>query len=337
MFDDKSPLSTAEIGMLWLTYMEKTMILRITEYFLEKADDQEARNILGMCWQEVNYYTDLIKKLFEQQGVAIPIGFTEQDVNLEAPKLFDNGFDIMLLRVLKEMSMGLYTISMNMAYHVDVMTIFEGLNVVTQKIYKLATLYLLRKGILTLPPKGTMPKTTEYIKSKEYLAGLNPFSQKRALNDIELGILHHGIEANNVGFQLMTGFAQCAQDKEVKQYCVKGMELSKKQIQTFEEILLKSNVHFSAASGSTVTTSTVPPFSDKLVMHCIAFLNGFAIVGMSFGTFFSLRNDITMQSTLIAKDVFFYGEEGIRLMIKKGWFEEPPQMEDRAQIITNNQ
>ncbi|TDK55331.1 hypothetical protein E2K98_28605 [Bacillus salipaludis] len=27
MLDDKSPLSASEIGMLWLTYMEKTMIL----------------------------------------------------------------------------------------------------------------------------------------------------------------------------------------------------------------------------------------------------------------------------------------------------------------------
>ena len=335
MLDEKDPLSSSEIGTLWLTYMEKTMILRISEYFMEKTEDQEARNILGMCWQEVSHYTKLMKKLFEQQGIVVPVGFTKQDVNLEAPKLYDNGFDIMLLRVLKEMSMGLYTISMNMSYRIDVMTIYEGLTVATQKLYKLATLYLLRKGILTLPPKVTMPKTTEFIKSKEYLAGLNPFNQKRPLNLIELGILHHGIESNNVGFQLMMGFAQSAQDKEVKEYCIKGMKLAKKQIQTFEEMLLKTNVHFSAASGSTVTTSTIPPFSDKLLMHCIAFLNGFAIVGMSFGTFFSLRKDITLQSTLIAKDVFFYGQEGINLMIKKGWFEEPPQMEDRSQIILN--
>lgn len=233
--------------------------------------------------------------------------------------------------------MGLYTISTNMAYHVDVMTIFEGLNVVTIKIYKLVTLYLLRKGILTLPPKVTMPNTTEIIKSKEYLEGLNPFSQKRPFNCIEMGILHQGIESNNVGLQLMTGFAQCARDKEVKKYCVKGMDLAKKQIQTFEKLLIKANVHFSATSGSTVTTSKVPPFSDKLIMNLIGFLNGFAIVGMSFGTFFSFRRDLTMQSTLIAKDVFLYGEEGINIMIKNGWIEEPPQMEDRTQIINNNQ
>ncbi|MGV3463964.1 MAG: DUF3231 family protein [Heyndrickxia sp.] len=38
----------------------------------------------------------------------------------------------------------------------------------------------------------------------------------------------------------------------------------------------------------------------------------------------------------MAKDVFFYGREGMKLKIKKGWFEEPPQMEDRPNLIKRN-
>lgn len=216
------------------------------------------------------------------------------------------------------------------------MQIYEGLTSVTQKIYKLSTLYLLERGILTLPPKVTMPKTNEFIENKRYMQGFNPFNKKRSLNDIELGILHHGIETNNIGLQLITGFAQSAKNKDVKQYFVKGMEVCKKQIKVFEDILLESNVQFSATSGSTVTTSTIAPFSDRLMLHCIHLLNGFGLVGGSFGTFFSLRNDISMKLALLAKDVYFYGQEGIEIKIKHGWFEEPPQMEDRDQIIKGN-
>ncbi len=208
------------------------------------------------------------------------------------------------------------------------MEVYEGLTSVTQKIYKVATLYLLEKGILALPPKVTMPKTTEYIESNSYMK-----NKKRALNDLEIGILHNGVETNNIGLQLITGFAQCAQNKEVKKYFVKGKDLAMKQIKIMEEILLESDVQFSATSGSTVTTSTVAPFSDKLMMHCVYLLNGFGLVGNSFGYFFSLRNDISMKTTLIAKDVYFYGQEGIKIKIKNGWFEELPQMEDRTQII----
>ncbi len=307
--------------------------MRMLEYFIEKSDDQQARNITGGLWQELNFFVLQMEEIFIDQKMVKPVGFTKEDVNLEAPKLYDNGFDIMFVRVLKEVSMGMYTINMNMAYNDKIMQIYEGLTSVTQKIYKLSTLYLLEKGILTLPPKVTMPKTNEFIKSKSYLNGFNPFNEKRALNDIELGFLHHGIETNNIGLQLITGFAQCAENKDVKKYFVKGMELCKKQIKAFEDILLESNVQFSATSGSTVTNSTVAPFSDKLMMHCVYLLNGFGLVGNSFGTFFSLRNDISMKTTLLAKDVYFYGQEGAEIKIKHGWFEEPPQMEDRAQII----
>jgi Protein of unknown function (DUF3231) len=321
------------VGTLWITYNEKTLIMRMLEYFMEKSDDQQAKNILGGLWQELNFYVLQMEEIFKDQGMAKPAGYTNEDVNLEAPKLYDNGFDIMFVRILKEVSMGMYTINMNMSYNDKIMQIYEGLTVVTQKIYKLSTLYLLEKGILTLPPKVTMPKTTEFIKSKSYMNGFNLFGDKRALNDLELGILHHGIETNNIGLQLITGFAQCAQNKEVKQYFVKGKELAKKQIKVMQEILLESDVQFAATSGSTVTTSTVAPFSDKLMMHCVYLLNGFGLVGSSFGTFFSLRNDIAMKATLLAKDIYFYGEEGIKIKIKNGWFEEPPQMEDRSQII----
>ena len=330
-----NPISSSEVGTLWLTYQEKTLIMRILEYFMKKADDDEARNILGGLWQELNYYVIEIEKIFKKQGIVIPIGFNKEDVNLEAPKLYDNGFDVMIVRILKEVSMGMYTINMNMAYNDDVIRIYEGLTTVTHKIYKLATQNLLKKGILALPPKVTMPRTTEFIKSKKYMSGFNPFNSKRALNDIELGFLHHGIEANNIGMQLITGFAQCAQNKEVRKYLEKGKDLAKKQIKIFQEILLDNDIQFSATSGSTVTTSTVAPFSDKLMMHCVTFLNGFCMVGNSFGTFFTLRNDIALKITLLAKDIYFYGQEGIEIMIKHGWFEEPPQTEDRNQLINN--
>lgn len=331
-----NPISSSEVGTLWLTYEEKTLIMRMLEYFIEKSDDQQAKNILGGLWQELNFYVLQMEQLFKDQGMVKPVGYTNEDVNLEAPKLYDNGFDVMFLRILKEVSMGMYTINMNMAYNDKVMQIFEGLTTVTQKIYKLSTLYLLEKGILTLPPKVTMPKTTEFIDSKSYMKGFKLVGDKRALNDIELGLLHHGIETNNIGMQLITGFAQCAQHKEVKEYFVKGKKLAKKQIKTMEDILLESDVQFSATSGSTVTPSKVAPFSDKLMMHCVYLLNGFGLVASSFGAFFCLRNDISMKLTLLAKDVYFYGQEGIKIKIKNGWFEEPPQMEDRANIIKNN-
>lgn len=328
-----NPISVSEVGSLWQTYQEKTLIMRFLEYFIEKADDEQARNILGGLWQELNFYVIEMEDLFSEQGMVKPVGFTSADVNLEAPKLYDNGFDIMFVRILKEVSMGLYTLGLNMSYNKKVMGIYEGLTTVTQKIYKLSTSYLLEKGILSMPPKVTMPKNIEFIESKKYMEGFKLMGDKRPLNDIEVGVLHHNLEVNNIGMQLITGFAQCAQNKEAKQYFLQGKELAKKQVKVMEELLREDDIQLSAISGATVTTSTIPPFSDKLMMHCIYLLNGFGLVGAGTGGYFSLRNDLAAKTFMLAKDIYFYAQEGIEIKIKNGWFEEPPQMEGRVQII----
>ncbi|MED4228454.1 DUF3231 family protein [Neobacillus cucumis] len=80
-----NPISSSEVGTLWLTYQEKTLIMRILEYFKKKADDDEARNIFGGLWQELNYYVIEIEKIFKQQGIVVPNGFNKEDVNLEPP------------------------------------------------------------------------------------------------------------------------------------------------------------------------------------------------------------------------------------------------------------
>lgn len=40
-------------------------------------------------------------------------------------------------------------------------------------------------------------KANEYIQSKKYMEGFKLIGDKRALNDLEIGILHHNLEANN--------------------------------------------------------------------------------------------------------------------------------------------
>ena len=331
---EKNPLSTSELGTIWQIYVEKTMILRMLESFIEKADDHEARNIMAGLWQELHHYEKKIKGIFEEEQVAIPTGFTSQDVNLEAPKLFDNGFDILCVRFLKEISLGMYTMSIDMSYREDVMSIYQNLTSISQRTFKLCTHYLVDRGIITLPPNVSIPKTTEIIQNVSYLNGLNPFTPDRPLNDIEIGILFHRLEANNFEMQLLTGFAQVAEKKEIRTYFNKGKKIVQKQIKEIEQFLLENEVQLSSALGSSiVTTSTVAPFSDKLMMYCVFLNDGLDLVGNSFGTMFALRNDISLKHALTAKDIYFYANEGIKLMIKNQWFEEPPQMADRNKLI----
>jgi hypothetical protein len=332
---EKPAITSSELGTLWLTYQQKTMVLRILEYFIEKADDEKAKAIMTNLYGEINPYVDKIKETLQNEGAIIPVGFTAQDVNKGVPKLYDNGFDIMFIRLLKEISMALHALNITMSYREDVVMLYKDLTAIVQKYYNLCTQYLLEKGMIARPPYVSMPNSVEFVKDTTYFGGLviNPFSEKRTLNTVEVAHIHHIIEANVTGMQMITGFAQCANEGEVKKYFNEGAELAKSITKEMTETLLESGIQAPVLSGGNATRSTVAPFSDKLMLYCISLFCSFSIGGNSFETAFSLRNDLPAKTTIFLKDIFEYGHKGAKIMIKNGWMEQPPQMEERKQLL----
>jgi len=324
---EKPKMSSSELGALWLTYHKKSMILRMLEYFIEKSDDQEARDLMSELWNQLYSKFIEMKTLIENEGAIAPDGFSKEDVNLEAPKLWDNGFDIMFCRILKEISMSMYVLHLTMSYRQDIIKLYRDITEITEAFYGYFTQYLLDKNLYTRPTYIMMPKSTDYITDKDYLKGTNILGDKRPLNTIEFGYLYHVVETNITGMQLMMGFIQTTKDEEVKKYLTKGKELSKEIISETSDILLENNIQPPATPGGTVTNSTMAPFSEKLMMYCNYLLSGFAIGGGAFSAGFSLRNDLIAKNTIFSKDIFQYQLNGTKLMIDKGWFEEPPKMD----------
>lgn len=307
-------ITSSELGTLWLTYQEKTMILQMMEYFNEKADDQKSKEIITNLYGEIVHFTEKITGIFQNEGAVIPVGFTSQDVNKEAPKLYDNGFDIMFIRLLKQISMGLHSLNITMAYREDIVAIFKELTAMSQKYYDLCTHYLLEKGLFPRSPYVSMPKSVAFVQDTNYLGGfvLNPFNEKRTLNTIEIAHLHHSIESNITGMQMITGFAQCANDAEVKKFFNEGAELAKGIIRELSELFLQSGMQTPETPSGNVTRSTVAPFSDKLMMYCTSLFCSFAMGANSLGTAFSLRNDISAKITIFMKDIFEYAHNGAK-------------------------
>jgi len=321
---EKPKITSSEVGTLWATYREKTFILRVLEHLIPNADNEKAKQIMTDLHQNLSTYVEKIKTLFENEGAAIPIGFSSQDVNINAPKLFENGFDILFLRTIKEVSMALYTLNMGKSYREDVVNIYKDLTTITQSCYNECTQYLLERAILTRPPFVPMPIAGEYINDLHYLNGFNLMGGTRQMNTIEFSSIFHAIETNKIGMIIMSAFSQVAQDTEVQQYFHKGMEISKKIVEEFSKILLEDDISPTLSSGGNATNSKNSPFSDKLMLYCNFLFCNLSIGGNAFGFAFHLRNDLKMKALLSAKDVVDYADEGTKLMVKKGWMEKPP-------------
>ena len=325
-------LTSSELGILWMTYKSQCGTLARCESMKTKTIDKEAQGILTSYITDGEILKDKIVNILNNEQVAIPIGFDESDVIREAPPLFDDIFHIMILRQMMKLNFGHSAMFTTMSYMKEVQEMLKLNYDTAEKYYVITTNYLLGKGVLAKPPYVSIPKQVEIIEDKSYMSGINLFSDKRALNTIEVGFLTEAIENNIFGMQLMTGFAQSAANKDVKEYFIEGKELAKKIVSKLSDVLLQSDIQPPSTWAGKATDSTQAPFSDELMMFTTNLMSNSAIGYNVIGTSFSLRSDLHAKLSLIAKDTFNFAKKGGKLMIKHKWMEEPPQMEDRNQL-----
>lgn len=332
MTTGRIPITSSELATLWIVYQKKTMMVRVIESFLSNNQDPEAIEILETFHEGESNFVNELRNIFTQEGAVVPVGFTENDVNHSAPKLFDDIFEIMYLRTMMKVASGLHALHMSMVYRKDIMNLYRKFSSFAQDFCEKTSQFLLQKGALQKSPGVTMPDHVEFAEGKDYRSGFKVLSHRRSLNTIEVAYIYETIESNVAGMKLMTGFAQVAKEKDIQKYFTKGKDLAKKIISRFNEVFLDSDIIAPATSAGHVTDSTLSPFSDKLMMYNTSLLSSFGLGSNALGTSFSLRKDLPLKMVASAKEIYDFASEGGDLMIKYGWTEQPPQMEDRTQL-----
>lgn len=318
-------LSASEIGNLWMAFQKKTMMARMLEHFIEKAEDDTVREIFTTHYHFDKKGIETITRLFQEEEAAVPVGFTAEDVSIESPRLFDELFDVIYVRVMMKIATGLYALFTTMSYRKDVLNLFRTMTEEAEHTYEKTTSYLLEKGVLARPPMTPLPRKTDFVKNQRYMSGMVLFGKKRPLNTVEISHLYQSLETNMMGMQLMSGFSQGARHRDVKNYFIEGRELSKQIISEISNVFLKSNLQPPAVSSGSPTGSVTSPFSDKLMMYNTNLLSNFGLGSNALGTSFSLRSDLPLKMAKISQDIFAYAKKGGKIMVKHGWMEEPPQ------------
>lgn len=329
-------LTSSELATLWMTYQEKTMYLRMVEYFHSVNEDRKEKNFYESHMSKLAKEIKKIEMILTAERAKIPNGFTEQDINKQAPALFQPTFALQIMRMLSEIGMGLHALHLARSYRKDIIRFFQELSVTTQHCYEECTELLIEKGALSRPPQVSMPEQVDMVVSTQYLKGNNIFGDKRVLNTVEVSFLYQSIESNAIGQQLITGFAQVTRDPEVKKFFTQGKELSKKIITKLSKKIMDDDIQVPLAWVGSPTVSTVSPFSDKLMMYCISLFCSFGLGSNAIGTTFSLRKDLSATFLPLITQIYDYGVHGAELMAKKGFTEEPPSMENRNNIINKN-
>lgn len=259
----------------------------------------------------------------------MPVGFTDEDVNLEAPRLYSDAFHLYYLHIMTTNGISGYGLAITTSTRKDIRQHFIESNQSATELYDKTTDVLLSKGLYSRPPYIPYEQV-DFIESQNFLTGW--FGERRPLNAVEINNMYFNLKKTIMVKALLTGFSQVAKTKEVIRFMSNAVGLVRKHIEIFSSVLHEDDLTTPTHWDSDVTTSTVSPFSDKLMMVHTGFLFQTALGYYGAGMATSMRPDlIGHYSRTIAEDLK-EAEDWANIMIKHGWLEQVPQAPDRKAI-----
>lgn len=334
MVDHNPKLTSSEISMLWSTYIGDTMAICVLNHFLHTYEDQDVKPIIEFALHSAQDHIIKITEIFTQEGIPLPNGFGEQDVNLQAKKLFS---DVTYMRYLHHMGrtgLNSYSLAKSVSSRKDVRDLFNHFYEQTEILFDLNTELMQEKGVFIRAPYISYPEKIEYITERSFLGGL--IGHRRPLLGIEISHIGANIEVANVAKTMLLGFSQVAQSKKISDYFRQGYELGMQMVDEFMSKLKEDDNSYPSTWDSTITNSTEAPFSDKLMLFHTNTQSAIGIGDFGLALAASLRKDLTLTYGEFLLKVGAYAEEGARILIDHGWFEKPPQSIDREVLRNQN-
>ncbi|CAN7511424.1 DUF3231 family protein [Paenibacillus sp. LjRoot153] len=324
-------LTSAEMGKLWATYMGNSMSTCILSYYLQHVEDEEIKTLLENALNLCEEFMKTTKDIFLKENFPIPNGFSEEDVNLGAPRLFEDVYYVHYLKYVCKAGMSIYNVAVPLVYRKDVKEFFIYCMDSTMALMGQINDLLLNKGLIIKPPIIPVPDKVEFV----HQGFLNGFlGHVRPLHALEIAHLYDNIENNTTSKALIMAFSQVVKSEKIRKLFIEGKDLTHKSIEQYMEKLHNENLPSPSFLDHLVTTSTFSPFSDKIMLfHKIdmfsmkirAFGNSAAVNG---------RHDMGVLYAKSLMKISSFVEDAAKILIENGWMEQPPFAVDRDKIAT---
>lgn len=328
--EHKAKLVSSEVAALWSAYMQNSMSSYIIQHFAQVNEDVDNTDIIQFALTNCNYVVKRVKEIFEKEKHAIPIGFTQEDVNLRAGRVYSDLFALRYIKYMAAAGTAAAAALLEVLARKDVRELFSTTSESFMKLYNDSCDLLLKKGTFIRSPTIPPMEKAEYLQSESFLSGL--LGKHRPLTAIELAHISKNTETNSIGRTFIAGFSQTARLPEVRKFMERGTEIAAKHETVFRQLLIEDGVPLPSSWDSTLSQSIDAPFSDKLMMFQILSLNELGVAGYGAAIGTSLRKDIGATYTRLVTEVLQYGYDGTKLMIQHGWLEQPPQNVDREAL-----
>jgi hypothetical protein len=312
--------------------MQNSMSIQIMNFFLRTVEDPEVKGVIKKALAISTTHLLQLSGVFKTEKIPMPEAFNESDVNLNASKLYTDPFMLTYLNHMSKAGMLGYSGFLSMCTRVDIRKIFKEALSLTSDLFDKSSEVLLEKGLYMRSPYIDYPKQKDFIDSKSYLSGMNPFTNKRPLNAIELSHLHMNIQNNLIGSKLSISFAQLSPRKEIQKLMLRGKDISEKHMKIFTSILINNDTQAPISADVAITDSTEQVFSDKLLLFHQGMLTASGTGNYATSAAASQRSDLIVNYERFSLEIGQYAKDIADEMIQKGWLEQPPGTADKKKL-----
>ncbi|WHY85559.1 DUF3231 family protein [Neobacillus novalis] len=321
-------LTANEVSNLWSSYLKSSMEQRLFEYFFASTEDSAIKQVIEKMLNQAKKSIHELTEIFIKDNLTIPHGFTEEDVRIDALKVFSDTFILYFCFDLTHLSMSTYPVAISDCSRNDVRGHFQENIAFSVKIQNEIVDLMVAKGVYLKHPQVAIDSGIEFADTMLYLNGF--FGGSRPLNVAEIANLSRIIHRAQFSKMIFVTFSKLAKTKELKKHLSKGRDGIEKVLDSLQEVLEKENIPISASGENLFSDVEMSPFSDKLMLFFVNTCLGifcFAMISQSMTS--SLRTDIVSKLGKISDDMKKYYGLGLLLAIKEKWFEQPPQAVDR--------
>ncbi len=328
----KEPLTSAEMGKLWATYMGNSMSKCILAYFLKHVDDHDIKALLENASKLCGEFLKTAERLLQEENFPVPDGFDENDVNPDAPRLYHDDYYVHYLKYVAKAGMSIYSIGYPMIFRKDIAEFFRYCVEAATELMEQIKDILMQKGLIIKPPFIPVPERVDYAQ-KDFLNGF--LGRVRPLHALEIAHLYDNIENNATSKALILSFAQTARSGKIRQLFEKGTKMTHSNLERYMQKLHDENLPSPTFLDDLVTDSTFAPFSDKLMlfhkmdmfsMKIRAFGNSLAVNG---------RHDIGLLYSRSLLNITQFVTEASDIMMENGWMEKPPEAAERENLASH--
>lgn len=320
-------LTAPEIANIWSQYQSDSLAICVYKYMLQTVEDKAIRDILKFSLRIAEGHIVTITQYFKEEGFPVPHGFTDDDIDLNAPRLFSDTICLTYTYIMSVNGLAGYAAALTTNVRRDIRDYFVICQEETMKLFNTSLDLLLEKGIVARPPTINPADSVSFISEQTFISNL--LGGERALNAIEISHLFWDLKKISLSKAFTMAFSQVAKSEEVRNFLWRGSEIYLKHLQIYQDFLTKEQLQFPKTDDQEITSSTTPPFSDRLMMFHKALFSSTTIsfYGVAIGT--CQRADLVATYTRLAAEMVKYTEDGMNILIKNKWMEEPQLTTDR--------